>query len=293
MRYQYALTNRLGNRANNQDRCVVRHGNGTVLLVVADGMGGHARGELAAQAAVDVFSREFKKQRGLIADPQSFLTKTMEQAHEQVADVGMAQHPPVDPRTTCVACLVQENKAWWVHVGDSRLYLLRGTKIVTRTRDHAYVEELIQSGAISEAEAQSHPMRNSVTQCLGGATTSPDSSAGCAEHLQEGDCLLLCSDGLWAALPEQRLMMLCKDDDLNKALEELAEDAERTSYPHSDNISAVSLRWLGHSSQATEEAPAQFELPPDEPEQDPLEAAIDEIERAIEQYADELVTPKK
>lgn len=289
MRYQYALTNRLGNRASNQDRCVIRHGEERALLVVADGMGGHARGDLAAQAAVDTLSRLFREQNGPIPDPRAFLERALTRAHEQVVRVGQAQQPPIEPRTTCVVCLVQGRSAWWAHVGDSRLYLLRDGRCLVRTRDHAYVDELVQRGEISEAEARHHPMRNSVSQCLGGSSSLPEASFGQMDELRPGDCLLLCSDGLWSALPENRLETLQDKPDLNRALEQLAEDAERASYPRSDNISAVALRWLEHKAIQPQAPLAQAQAAP----RDPLDAAIDEIQRALAEYGSELEPGRK
>jgi serine/threonine protein phosphatase PrpC len=284
MRYQYGLTNRLGNRASNQDRCSVRLGEDRVLLVVADGMGGHARGDLAAQVAVDTLSRLFREHEGPCPDPQAFLGRALIRAHEQVVRVGLAQDPPIEPRTTCVACLVQGHSAWWAHVGDSRLYLLRDGQRLLRTHDHAFVEELLQRGEISEDEARHHPMRNSVSQCLGGRSSLPEASFGQIEELHRNDCLLLCSDGLWSALPENLLLTLYDKPDLNRALEKLAEDAERASYPHSDNISAVALRWLEHKLAQPADTPAREA----QPSADPLDAAIEEIQRAIAEYGNEL-----
>lgn len=289
MRYQYALTNRLGNRANNQDRCAIRHGEDRSLLILADGMGGHARGDLAAQTAVDTLGRLFREHEGPFADPRAFLDRALARAHEQVVRVGLAQQPSIEPRTTCVVCLVQGRSAWWAHVGDSRLYLLRDGQRLLRTHDHAYVEELLQRGEISEDEARHHPMRNSVSQCLGGRSSLPEASFGQIDELHRNDCLLLCSDGLWSALPENQLVSLQGKPDLNRALEKLAEDAEHASYPRSDNISAVVLRWLEHK--AVQSAPA-----PDQPSSrslDPLDAAIDEIQRAIAEYGSELDPDRK
>ena len=289
MRYQYALTNRLGNRASNQDRCAIRHDEDRALLVVADGMGGHARGDLAAQTAVETLGRLFREQEGPIPNPRAFLDRALARAHEQVVRVGQAQEPAIEPRTTCVVCLVQGRSAWWAHVGDSRLYLLRDGMRLLRTQDHAYVEELLQRGEISEAEARHHPMRNSVSQCLGGSCSLPEASFGEIEELHRNDCLLLCSDGLWSALPENLLQTLYDKPDLNRALEKLAEDAERASYPRSDNISAVALRWLDHQVVQPDPAqPAVATIPAD-----PLVAAIDEIQRAIAEYGSELDPGRK
>ena len=287
MRYQFAQTNRLGNRANNQDRCAVRETDDAVLLVVADGMGGHARGDLAAQTAVDVLSRRFLNHEGAIEDPAAFLERSLEAAHDQVVRVGMAQHPQIEPRTTCVACIVQGNRAWWAHAGDSRLYLVREGRTHTRTRDHATVEELIARGEISEDEARHHPMRNSVTQCLGGAITSPDVTLGEVDELREGDCFLLCSDGLWSALEEGELTGVTTAAELASALEDLAEQAEQASYPNSDNISAVLLRWLGHSE--TDQPPARTHgVNRRTSGGDTLTDAIAEIQKALDEYESEL-----
>jgi serine/threonine protein phosphatase PrpC len=126
-----ALTNRLGNRSNNQDRCLILERFGRVLLVVADGMGGHARGDLAAQTAIDSLSRSFLGQRGAIDDPQNFLKGALHSAHMDIVEAGNAENPPVNPRTTCVVCLIEGDQAWWAHVGDSRLYLLRNCTLVS------------------------------------------------------------------------------------------------------------------------------------------------------------------
>lgn len=289
MRYQYAIANRLGNRSSNQDRCTVQHGRGAVLMVVADGMGGHARGELAAQSAVDEISRRFRRHRGQFEDPEGFLVSAMEAAHDEVVRAGMAQHPPIEPRTTCVACLIQGNRAWWAHVGDSRLYLLREARVLRRTRDHTYVEELVETGAISEEEIRRHPKRNCVTQCLGGGMDYPDITLGGEETLRPGDTLLLCSDGLWSALPEAWLSRLTVANDLNKALEQVAERAEQESYPASDNISAVLVRWLEHD-ESTSQPSAQEAA---DPGGNTLDDAIAEIHRALEEYGPELERVKK
>ena len=285
------LTNRLGNRSNNQDRCLVLERFGRVLLVVADGMGGHARGELAAQTTTDSLSRSFLAQNSPIDDPQGFLKNALHSAHMDVVDAGRAENPPVNPRTTCVVCLIQDDHAWWAHVGDSRLYLLRDATLLARTRDHTPVEELLQSGAILEEELRTHPLRNSVSRCLGGGLKLPKITTGQAD-LKTGDTLLLCSDGLWSALPEQRLMELSTCVDLERNANLLTDEAELASYPHSDNISLVCLRWLSAGKSQAEEtaaAPAPTTEPaPAGEDHDELQQAIDDIHRAMLDYASEM-----
>ncbi len=287
-----AWTNRLGNRSNNQDRCLVLQRPGQTLLMVADGMGGHARGDLAAQTAVDSLSRSFISCRGHIADPHAFLEQALNHAHLMVVDTGRARQPPIDPRTTCVVCLVQDNRAWWAHLGDSRLYLVRDGAVLTRTRDHTPVEELLQKGEIDEDALRTHPLRNSVSRCLGGTPALPKISFDQA-GLQPGDTLLLCSDGLWSALPEERLCDLPADSSkLEQRINQMTDEADVATYPHSDNISLVGLRWLSADEPtASGDAPAtpggDAEPSPDTP-QDPVQEAIDEIHRAMLEYADEM-----
>ncbi len=292
MRIISAFTNRLGNRNNNQDRCLVLERRNRVLLVVADGMGGHARGELAAQATIDSLSRSFLSHRGAISDPRHFLEHAMNHAHLEVVDAGRSQNPPIDPRTTCVVCLVQGNQAWWAHVGDSRLYLLRGGKILTRTRDHTPVEELLQSGTITEEDIRNHPLRNSVSRCLGGQLKLPKISFDKAQ-LNPDDILLLCSDGLWSALPEPRLAGFSAYGDFEASINRLTDEAEADSYPHSDNISLVGMRWLSadtaHAPAAKTPGSRRSSAPdPTDSEPDPVKQAIDDIHRAMLEYSSEM-----
>jgi len=187
---------------------------------------------------------------------------------------------------------VQGDQAWWAHLGDSRLYLIREGAVLTRTRDHTPVEELLQNGQIDEDALRAHPMRNSVSRCMGGTPALPKISFGQAE-LQPGDTLLLCSDGLWSALPEDRLCDLPEDSsELEQRVNQMTDEADVATYPHSDNISLVGMRWLSADdhSESPEVAPTpddNTETPPDAPP-DPVQEAIDEIHRAMLEYADEL-----
>jgi len=293
MKVLTATTNRLGNRTSNQDRCLVERAPEHALLVVADGMGGHARGDLAAQTTVDSLARSFKRQRMPIADPQAFLKEALHTAHLDVVDAGRSHNPPITPRTTCVVCLVQHDQAHWAHVGDSRLYLLRGGKLLKRTRDHTPVEELLQSGLLGEEELRNHPLRNSVSRCLGGSPRFPEISFDQAT-LCADDTLLLCSDGLWSAVPEAQLTSMPGYGDLEQSLNRLAEDAESGSYPNSDNISAVVLRWLAAGVALRSDDPTDTDSgapsPTEEPtkNKDQLEQAIEDIHRAMLEYASEM-----
>ncbi len=293
MKMLTSFTNRLGNRSSNQDRCLIETMPDHVLLVVADGMGGHDRGDLAAQTTIDSLARNFRRQRLPIDDPPEFLRQALQTAHLDVVDAGRSHNPPITPRTTCVACLVQNDTAYWAHVGDSRFYLLRDGALRRRTRDHTPVEELLQSGLLSEEELRNHPLRNSVSRCLGGSPRFPDISFDQAT-LCPGDTLLLCSDGLWSAVSETQLVGMTGYGDLEQSLTRLADEAETASYPNSDNISGVAMRWLeARTAQPTAEptdSKADRNTPKAEKpgEKDQLEEAIENIHRAMLEYASEM-----
>jgi len=287
MDYTAGQANRLGNRANNQDRCLLLEQGGTVLLAVADGMGGHARGELAAQAFIDTLGRLFLGSEGL-EDSATFLRDAFRAAHRAIQCVGEAQEPPVQPLTTGVACLVQGGTAMWAHVGDSRAYLIRDGRTALRTRDHTRVAEMVEAGLITEQQARLHPLRNHVSLCLGGTPQPPPVTLGPKIYLIEGDVLLLCSDGLWSAVSETRLTALLEEKDTARAIDGLAEAAEQASYPQSDNVSGVALRWAGQRQDTGNAGTGATPPHTGNAPQDPLDRAIAEIEQALAEYGGEM-----
>jgi len=244
MKYDIGTSNRLGNRKSNQDRLGIVESESAVLLVVADGMGGHACGDLAAEAAVDCAIREFNNTATPVCDPADFIKNIILHAHHDVVTLSSIYKPPLKSRTTCVLCLIQGGIAYWAHVGDSRLYLIREGNVVNRTIDHSRVEELYQQGKITEDQKKRHPERNLVTQCIGSRSYGPQPTLSGPCPLQENDVLLLCSDGLWGALSEGRLCEPLREGHLLSGLDALTFDAEQASYPHADNISAAAIRWL-------------------------------------------------
>lgn len=297
MRYDTGIANRLGNRPSNQDRCTIIERGDSVLLLLADGMGGHKRGEVAAQEMIDSIGRSFRQQPLPMADAAAFLRNSVTQAHYDIRQRGQQLTPPEFPRTTCVACLIQSGVAHWAHVGDSRLYLLRAHEVMARTRDHTYIEELRQHNVISEQEMSRHPMRNYVTHCLGGPEEAPPITLSEETGLRFDDIILLCSDGLWNALDVRGITHLLDKRTLDEAVNLIAEEAERTSYPNSDNISLVALRLLPDVEVNTgftlnEAASAPKPAGPTQ-KKDHLSTAIDHIREAIDEYHNEIRKPDK
>jgi len=286
MQYEIGRASRIGNRDNNQDRFAALESDDGALLVLADGMGGKIGGELAAQTLVDVAAAAVAQQSFPIAYPQNFLARILEDAHAAVLAAGMRHAPPIQPGTTAVLALVQERSVWWAHVGDSRLYLFRNGVPLYRTRDHSYVEHLYQEGQISLDKRQGHPMRNYVTQCIGLRPEPPEVTLSNQTALQVGDVLLLCSDGLWEPLGDAQMGAVLMEEALDKALDSMAEQAEELAYPNSDNISALALRVVSLQSKRRE--PPKAAEKAESKERDRLDAAIEEIERALDQYRDEM-----
>ena len=247
MNVEYAKVSALGDRQDNQDRASIIVSDDAVLMMVFDGMGGHSDGARAAETALKVVQEIFMAAKMPIFDPQGFLYMALSRAHDEVVEIGQDQAVDFRPRATCAACLVQEGGAFWAHIGDSRIYLVRDGAVETRSRDHSHVEVLIQEGAITEEEARDHPMRNFVECCIGGDAPVPDMSLTRRIPLKEGDVLLACSDGLWSGLSDEDMaeIAIAGDDNLVDNLKELSLKALSVNSPYSDNTTGAAVRWLG------------------------------------------------
>ncbi len=243
MNVEIAQVTRIGGRRINQDRVAAAQAGEAVLLVLADGMGGTQRGEVAADIALEVMLSAFRDAAApVIDDPAAFFRDTLERAHLQVLRYAREQGLWDPPGSTCVACLVQRDTAWWGHVGDSRCYLLRNGRVAERTRDHSLFQDLVDMGRLHADAAGFHPERGVLTSCLGGFE-APRTEVAPPVALVPGDVLLLCSDGLWGQLPESEMAAALADEPLATALDALARAADREAGRLSDNVTAIALRW--------------------------------------------------
>ncbi len=247
LQIEHADLSLLGNREENQDRVAVAIDDDAAFLAVVDGMGGHADGARAAEVAIRTMVAEFWEASRPLFDPDGFLHLTIGRAHDAVVALGNGLPPEIRPRATCAVCIVQGASAYWAHVGDSRIYLLRGGQVAERTRDHSHVELLLRAGRITERQAQDHPMRNYVECCIGGDPALPEMSLGGRRTLRSGDVLLLCSDGLWTGLKDDQIATLGQDGGrtLRDRLGDLGARAVHNTAPFADNTTAAALRWLG------------------------------------------------
>lgn len=305
MRFTIYQESRQGGRKNNEDRTTYSYSRDALLMVVADGMGGHHYGEIAAQIAVQTLADAFQRDaRPQLADPFRFLQRSLTNAHHSILDYA-AQHRLRDsPRTTCVACVVQDNIAYWAHAGDSRLYLMRDGRVVAQTRDHSRIRLLVEEGIVSEADAPRHPERNKIYSCLG-SPTPPEIEFSRKTPLSHGDILLLCTDGLWGMTSGDTLAASLKGANLLQTLPMLLLETETRAGAHGDNLSVVAARWEDSyvedaSSAISTQAMTHDEVTTklddfgrnpaykSELSDDEIEKAIEEIRSAIDKY-----TPKK
>lgn len=267
MKYQVTSHTAQGGRKHNEDRVAYAEREGAVLLAVADGLGGHRGGALAAQILVDIALQSFRSVKlTQISKPSAFLGLILMRAHQAMLAIGRLQKPPIQPRTTAVLCLVQHGYAYWAHVGDSRLYHFRAGKVLSRTLDDTRVEQLRADGVLGENEMQAHPDKSRLLKCLGATSQRPDISFGAETPLYRADTLLLCTDGLWENLGPEEIAPCLKRPSLEEGVLELIEKADEHAQGGGDNTSAVALRW----EDGVTSAPALQRLPLSESDQELL-----------------------
>ena len=217
------------------DQQFVRKGR---LAIVADGMGGYEGGQEASRLAVETVMAVYRDFGG--DDPQAALIEGLQAAHEQIRRYSFA-HPELRGMgTTCTAAAIVQEALYYVHVGDTRLYLIRDGQITRVTRDHSYEGRLVEAGMISAEEAEHHPQRNILTAALG---TNPDlimDSPGHPEPLRPEDVLLICSDGLWGLVRDAEILDAVENKSAEQAGRELIELARERGGP--DNITVEILR---------------------------------------------------
>ena len=243
MRFTIFQDSRVGARQYQQDRIGYWQTRDALLMLVADGMGGHLHGDVAAQAAFQHLAQAFQREaKPGLANPQAFLFNAVGGAHRLIHEQARALGLPDTPRTTIVACVVQGGQAWWSHVGDSRLYHIRRGTIRARTRDHTRVQELVDAGRMREEAVYLHPDRNKLLQCLGSLAPPGLEPATCV-RLAKDDVILLCTDGFWGPLTRRQLLGHLISKPLGVALPELMSLAEQRAGKLCDNLSVVAMAW--------------------------------------------------
>ena len=296
MRFSVYQVSRKGGREKNEDRMGYCYTRDSGLFALADGMGGHPEGEVASQLALQTLAAMFQRDsKPTLPDPMRFLNESIIAGHHQLLRYATQKALIDTPRTTIVACLLQGNAAYWAHCGDSRLYMVRGDKLIARTRDHSYSE-------LQETMSQVVPMgerfnRNVLFTCLGSPGKPVVDTVG-PLLLQAGDRLLLCSDGLWSSVADAEITNQLSRNAISDAVPELVEQALRQAGAKSDNVSVLAVEWeaaedsdsgMGISTQSlgeevfasTIQASVMGTDAPDELDDAEIERSIREINEAI------------
>ena len=296
MRFGVYQVSRKGGREKNEDRMGYCYTRDSGLFALADGMGGHPEGEVASQLALQTLAALFQRQaRPSLAEPLGFLHEAVTAGHQQLLRYAAERSLTDTPRTTVVACLLQGRAAYWAHCGDSRLYFVRGDKLVARTRDHSYIE--LQAALNQAVPLGDRVNRNVLFTCLGSPGKPVIDTVG-PLLMMPGDRLLLCSDGLWSPLTDAEITETLARRPIAQAVPELVEQALRRAGSKSDNVTAICVEWESAedgqpgddiSTQSLREevfastiqASMLGESPPDEIDDAEIERSIREINEAI------------
>jgi PPM family protein phosphatase len=241
MQFAVYQVSRKGGREKNEDRMGYCYTRDSGLFALADGMGGHPEGEVASQLALQTLAAMFQREaKPSLKDPLRFLHDAVIAGHHQLLRYATERSLMDTPRTTLVACVLQGNGAYWAHCGDSRLYLVRGDKLIARTRDHSYSE-------LQETLSQVVPIgerfnRNVLFTCLGSPGKPMVDTAG-PLLMQAGDRVMLCSDGLWGSVSDAQIVEQLARNSISDAVPELVETALRLGGPKSDNVTVLAVEW--------------------------------------------------
>lgn len=233
---------------------------GVALAVVADGMGGHTGGVLAAQQVIHTARDNLERFSARAESARVLLESSINEAHMLIKASRFINEK--DPHSTAVMLLLQPGKVSWAHCGDSRFYRFRGSSLVFRSTDHSYVAQLVVQGRVTPEQALVHPHRNILLTSLG--VEAPKIAFGEAGDLQVGDTFLLCSDGLWGYFTDQELAWVIDGaSSAREASELLIDRARALGDGDGDNISLAILKLVEAPPAIPSVAAGSSSLPPE------------------------------
>lgn len=233
-----------GDRDYQQDQvCILQHLRhaGCLMAIVADGMGGRSGGRKASDQVMLTARQLFERYSLDHDDPVALLRQIVTEAHLVIKLTAVTAEQ--EPHSTVAAMLLHPNgECHWIHAGDSRIYHFRHGQLVRRTRDHSYVQLLVDKGQLTEAQAESHPKSNVLTGCLGGETDPPLDAVHHIHQLIPGDVLMACSDGLWHYFSAEELGSALHSLYPREACEFLIQKARGRAGGRGDNLSLAVIR---------------------------------------------------
>ena len=229
-----------GTRQINEDSAAILRQDDRLCFVVADGLGGHGKGELASQKLVEVFSQTFSLGP---EDAEAFLSNTFSLAQDEITSEQKRLGAAFEMKTTAVALAIINGKCRWGWVGDSRLYMFRKNRVKARTLDHSVPQMLALSGEIKEKHIRRHPDRNRLLRVLGVEWDSPRYELSDEVGLADCQAFLLCSDGFWELIDDKRMCALLKKSaDAQQWLEAMAAEVTANGAGQDmDNYSAITV----------------------------------------------------
>lgn len=242
MEITYQQISKTGGRENNEDSANSIEANGNYCFVVADGLGGHGKGEVASQLAAQVFEREFQMNS---ANGKDFLASAFQKAQDEVVELQQIQRETSGMKTTAVALAIIDGQCSWGHIGDSRLYIFENNKVKLRTLDHSVVQMLVAAGAIKEKQISRHPDRNRILRAIGGEWDSPryelSESELCITKCQG---FLLCTDGFWENITEKKICKFLKRSKTVEGwLDAMVKEVEKNGRDRNmDNYTAIAIK---------------------------------------------------
>lgn len=240
----------LGDRREQQDQVsLFAHPRraGFMMAALADGMGGHTGGALAAQQVLLKARQNFEAYSPHSETPAQFLAEVLQEAHVVIKLTRFTSEK--DPHSTGVVFMLQPGRADWAHCGDSRLYHYRGNRLLHRTADHSLVGEMQRKGQLDDEGALHHPQRNMLLSCLG-SERPPTIEHGATSSLEAGDSFLLCSDGLWGYLSDAELGIILSRHSARRAAETLVRLGRERAQGKGDNLSLALIRLVDTEQKA-------------------------------------------
>ena len=232
-----------GDREYQQDQVALlshQRYNGCVLGVLADGMGGRSGGRKASDQVMMTARQLFERYSPETDDPATMLSNMVQEAHIVIRLTAITSEQ--EPHSTAAAFLINpRGDCHWVHAGDSRIYHFQNGRMLQRTSDHSYVQALVDRGEITETEANNHPHSNILIGCLG-TESDPPITAHLIPHIQPGDVLLACSDGVWHYFSPAELASVVDSLTPREATEFLVEKARSRARGAGDNLSIVIVK---------------------------------------------------
>ena len=240
MKFSVFQTSQIGGRKKNEDRMGYSYSKAAAVFVVADGLGGHPAGDMAAQLGLQMVMSKFREQaKPTIPKVHNFIYEVMMSVHQSLVAYAMSNAMADTPSTTLVMAIIQEHRLYLGHCGDSRMYLIRQAEILMQTQDHSL---LMRDGPVfaeSEFETQG---RHTLFSCLG-AASAPFIELADPVTLEFGDRVLFCSDGLWGSVQESEILQHMQQAKVADGAAALVQLALRNGGPRGDNVTAVALNW--------------------------------------------------